>query len=714
MAVARVFRLVKRPYGLCAKFIAVALLGLCFIFIWSTFLSSSSVVSQRSSFGDIKESFSADEKKDSRALPRKREPVGNEAPKGGDNTVKSILGGKDKEKGGGHVSHHTNHNAGKKDKKADRVFSNATSVSEGSNNEDPQKIEDQGQIQEEEEEEVDDSEEENGRVIEDSDLNDSGDQQNEEKIVEETEKPISTGKKKKQVGPVFDSRAQYTWKLCNVRSKYNYIPCIDIEHTTKTLQSYRHRERSCPGTPPMCLVPLPSGGYQSPVHWPESKSKILYGNVAHPKLSAFIKTRSWITESEQYLTFPQDQSEFKGGVLNYIESIDEMVPDIEWGKNIRIVLDIGCTDSSFVASLLGKEVLTLSLGLKDDLVDLAQVALERGFPTVVSPFGARRLPFPSGVFDAIHCGGCGIRWDSNEGKKLLEMNRILRPGGYFILSTKHENIEEEEAMSSLTASICWNILAYKTDEVSELGVKIYQKPELNDIYELRRKKSPPICKEDENPDAAWNVPIKTCLHTIPVAIEQRGTEWPDEWPKRLETFPDWLSNKEKVVAETEHWKAIVNNSYLNGMGIDWSSVRNVMDMKSIYGGFAAALSSQKVWVMNVVPVTVPETLAVIYERGLLGIYHDWCESFGTYPRSYDLLHTDHLFSRLKNRCKQPVGIVVEMDRILRPGGWAIIRDKVEILDPLEVILRSLHWEIRMTYAQDKEGIICAQKTMWRP
>lgn len=66
------------------------------------------------------------------------------------------------------------------------------------------------------------------------------------------------------------------------------------------------------------------------------------------------------------------------------------------------------------------------------------------------------------------------------------------------------------------------------------------------------------------------------------------------------------------------------------------------------------------------------------------------------------------------RCKQPVSIVVEMDRILRPGGWAIIREKVEILDPLEAILKSLNWEIRMTYSQDKEGILCAQKTMWRP
>lgn len=66
------------------------------------------------------------------------------------------------------------------------------------------------------------------------------------------------------------------------------------------------------------------------------------------------------------------------------------------------------------------------------------------------------------------------------------------------------------------------------------------------------------------------------------------------------------------------------------------------------------------------------------------------------------------------RCKQAIVIVVEMDRILRPGGWAIIRDKVEILNPLEEILRSLQWEIRMTFAQDREGILCAQKTMWRP
>ena len=65
--------------------------------------------------------------------------------------------------------------------------------------------------------------------------------------------------------------------------------------------------------------------------------------------------------------------------------------------------------------------------------------------------------------------------------------------------------------------------------------------------------------------------------------------------------------------------------------------------------FAAALKDLKLWVMNVVPVDSADTLPIIYERGLFGIYHDWCESFSTYPRTYDLLHADHLFSPLKKR-----------------------------------------------------------------
>lgn len=81
--------------------------------------------------------------------------------------------------------------------------------------------------------------------------------------------------------------------------------------------------------------------------------------------------------------------------------------------------------------------------------------------------------------------------------------------------------------------------------------------------------------------------MKTCLQSVPSSIEEHGSEWPEEWPKRLETFPDWVNNKEKLSSDTEHWKAIVDKSYLTGFGIDWSNIRNIMDMKAIYGGYGA-------------------------------------------------------------------------------------------------------------------------------
>ncbi|CAN6835308.1 unnamed protein product, partial [Brassica oleracea var. botrytis] len=70
--------------------------------------------------------------------------------------------------------------------------------------------------------------------------------------------------------------------------------------------------------------------------------------------------------------------------------------------------------------------------------------------------------------------------------------------------------------------------------------------------------------------------------------------------------------------------------------IQSDTVRNIMDMKSNMGSFATALNDKDVWVMNVVPEDGPNTLKLIYDRGLMGAVHSWCEAFSTYPRTYDL------------------------------------------------------------------------------
>ncbi|KAL3369712.1 hypothetical protein AABB24_010193 [Solanum stoloniferum] len=546
-----------------------------------------------------------------------------------------------------------------------------------------------------------------------------------------TQASESKNEKEMQKSSGSDKENSYIWKLCNSTAGPDYIPCLDNLEAIRNLRStkhYEHRERHCPDNPPTCLVPLPEG-YQRSVEWPTSREKIWYHNVPHTKLAEIKGHQNWVKVSGEYLTFPGGGTQFKHGALHYIDFIQQSFPEIAWGKQTRVILDVGCGVASFGGYLFERDVLAMSLAPKDEHEAQVQFALERGIPAISAVMGTKRLPFPSRVFDVVHCARCRVPWHIEGGKLLLELNRVLRPGGLFVWSATPvyqklpEDVEIWEAMQKLTNAMCWELVSKTKDRVNGVGVAVYRKPTSNECYEQRSKDAPPICQGSDDPNAAWNVPLQACMHKAPVATSERGSQWPEPWPARLSKSPYWLLSSqvgvygkpapEDFTADYEHWKHVVTNSYLNGMGINWSTVRNVMDMRAIYGGFAAALRDLNVWVMNVVSVDAPDTLPIIYERGLFGIYHDWCESFSTYPRSYDLVHADHLFSKIKTKCGLPA-IVAEVDRILRPGGKLIVRDKEETITELESMLKSMQYEINMTYSKDKEGLLYCQKTMWRP
>lgn len=67
---------------------------------------------------------------------------------------------------------------------------------------------------------------------------------------------------------------------------------------------------------------------------------------------------------------------------------------------------------------------------------------------------------------------------------------------------------------------------------------------------------------------------------------------------------------------SEYWKQMKSV-------IERNSFRNVMDMNSHLGGFAAALNGKDVWVMNVASVHASANLKIVYDRGLIGTVHDW-------------------------------------------------------------------------------------------
>lgn len=52
--------------------------------------------------------------------------------------------------------------------------------------------------------------------------------------------------------------------------------------------------------------------------------QIFHKNVAHPKLAEFIKKHNWVNESGEYLIFHTNQSEYRKGVLHYLEFIEEV------------------------------------------------------------------------------------------------------------------------------------------------------------------------------------------------------------------------------------------------------------------------------------------------------------------------------------------------------------------------------------------------------
>ncbi|KAF4401505.1 hypothetical protein G4B88_001699 [Cannabis sativa] len=485
------------------------------------------------------------------------------------------------------------------------------------------------------------------------------------------------------------------FKRCD-QSMVDYIPCLDnVEEINKLNSSHRGEklERHCPdqGKALDCLVPMPEG-YQHRIPWPQSRDQVWFSNIPYKRLAVDKGGQNLIALKKYKIVFPGGGTEFIHGAGRYLDQISEMVPEIAFGRNTRVALDIGCGVASFGAYLMERNVTTLSIAPKDGHEHPIQFALERGVPAMMAAFATRRLLYPSQAFDLIHCSGCRVNWTRDEGILLLEVNRLLRAGGYFVYKYQ-ENLQEQwKEMEDLTTSICWKLVK------KEGYIAIWQKPLNNICYSNRNPElQPKLCDPTDDPDNVWYVDLKPCITRLP---ENGYGANVTTWPERLQTPPErllsitmdgYISRKELLRAESQYWKETIDG-YLGAYHWIEMKFRNILDMRAGFGGFATALIENQYdgWVMNVVPVSGFNTLPVIYDRGLIGVMHDWCEPFDTYPRTYDLIHAAGLFSVEKKRCNI-TSIMVEMDRMLRPGGRAYIRDSVSVITELQEIASAMGW-----------------------
>lgn len=103
-----------------------------------------------------------------------------------------------------------------------------------------------------------------------------------------------------------------------------------------------------------------------------------------------------------------------------------------------------------------------------------------------------------------------------------------------------------------------------------------------------------------------------------------------KFPARLYDVPPRVRNvevpgvtPESYEADSKLWKKHVAAYKRMNRLLGTTRYRNIMDMNAGLGGLAAALESSRHWVMNVVPTIAEKTLGIVYERGLIGMYHDW-------------------------------------------------------------------------------------------
>ncbi|KAK7394844.1 hypothetical protein VNO78_15385 [Psophocarpus tetragonolobus] len=504
----------------------------------------------------------------------------------------------------------------------------------------------------------------------------------------------------------------------------DHMPCEDPRlnsQLSREMNYYRERHCARPEDSPLCLIPPPDG-YRIPVPWPESLHKIWHSNMPYNKIADRKGHQGWMKLEGQHFIFPGGGTMFPDGAEQYIEKLGQYIPIS--GGVLRTALDMGCGVASFGGFLLSKNILTMSFAPRDSHKAQIQFALERGIPAFVAMLGTRRLPFPAFGFDLVHCSRCLIPFTAYNASYFIEVDRLLRPGGYLVISGPPvqwpKQDKEWSDLQAVARALCYELIAVDGNTV------IWKKPAGGSCLPNENEFGLELCDDSDDPSQAWYFKLKKCVSRTSGKGDYAIGTIP-KWPERLIATPPrstLLKNGVDVYkADTKRWVRRVAH-YKNSLRIKLGtrSVRNVMDMNALFGGFAAALKSDAVWVMNVVPAQKPPTLDVIFDRGLIGVYHDWCEPFSTYPRSYDLIHVASIESLIKDpasgksRCTL-VDLMVEIDRMLRPEGTVVVRDAPEVIDKVALIASAVRWKPTIydkePESHGREKILVATKTFWK-
>lgn len=522
-------------------------------------------------------------------------------------------------------------------------------------------------------------------------------------------------------------------------STEDYVPCYSpLAEQDAGFVAGQSIDRHCeaPNKRKQCVVPPPEE-YRVPLRWPASRDGVWRENMKF--VDQFGLTGSRLARlklgADDVATLDLGVPDLDG-LESHVQQISKAMSaeaNIQLHE-LRTILDINCGLSRMRDHHdFFEKSSVLCVAPFEANGSQVQFALERGYPAMIGSLSSTQLPFPSSSFDMIHVLDSDFDWTWKEGLILLEFDRLLKPGGFFIWSfqammpseplvVRHE--QDWQINKDLASEVCWDAVLEAPQTF------MWRKTANQSCYTSRGLESKPkLCSKFVDANIDWYPPLRPCI-TRPFVDNSTHINEQLRHSGATNGF-----SSEEMSDETSVWSTTVKSYWSLLTPLIFSDhpkrpgeedplppsniVRNILDMNALHGSLNSALlhAQKSVWVMNVVPRSGPDTLSTIYKRGLFGLKHDWCEAFPTYPRSFDLLHGIGLLSQeagRSNGCGLS-NLFLEMDRILRPEGWVILRDTGELIEDARIAAGQMRWESRVIAVEGREDqqLLVCQKVFWK-